>query len=211
MRRLTSALPAINYRLVAEDILYIFTHADVDAVIVDREYASHLNSFRRERPLVEVIEDVDSDIPGPFDDIVQTGWDFDMKNGNKGWDGLDVHPESEHDLIALAYTSGTTAKPKGVEFLHRGAYLASLAHVSEYGLTSPKDTCRFLWTLPMFHAMGLLPILLSSSTQPKKNPLFLPNNLLRRQLLTIFLYRTRVVLRLGGHRRQRNTYLPPQD
>jgi acyl-CoA synthetase (AMP-forming)/AMP-acid ligase II len=149
---------AINYRLTSQDVLYIFMHSEVDAIIVDEEYIDLLDAFRKKNPHAAVIVDSDGDVPGPFDEVVRIGWEFDSQNGSKGWDGLDVQPESEHNLIALAYTSGTTARPKGVEFLHRGAYLASLANASEYGLAGPKDTCRFLWTLPMFHAMGLLSV-----------------------------------------------------
>lgn len=57
-------------------------------------------------------------------------------------------------MIALAYTSGTTAKPKGVEYTHRGGYLAALGNVIESGLNYHTGRCRYLWTLPMFHAMG---------------------------------------------------------
>lgn len=59
--------------------------------------------------------------------------------------------------MALAYTSGTTARPKGVEFTHRGAYLASLANIVESGLNvwnANAERCHYLWTLPMFHACG---------------------------------------------------------
>ncbi|KAK5201632.1 hypothetical protein LTR16_001994 [Cryomyces antarcticus] len=48
--------------------------------------------------------------------------------------GLVTQVANEEDVMALAYTSGTTARPKGVEFTHRGAYLAALANVIESGL-----------------------------------------------------------------------------
>jgi fatty-acyl-CoA synthase len=59
--------------------------------------------------------------------------------------------DSEDDLIALDYTSGTTGAPKGVMYDHRGAYLNALAMVIENRLT-PDST--YLWTLPMFHCNG---------------------------------------------------------
>lgn len=62
--------------------------------------------------------------------------------------------DQEQSTIALAYTSGTTAKPKGVEYTHRGCYLATLANVIESQLNHPSGRCKYLWTLPMFHAMG---------------------------------------------------------
>jgi len=57
----------------------------------------------------------------------------------------------ERGLLALNYTSGTTGRPKGVMYHHRGAYLQSLAMVSHFQLDG--DT-RYLWTLPMFHCNG---------------------------------------------------------
>ncbi|CZR68246.1 related to AMP-binding domain protein [Phialocephala subalpina] len=157
--RCLRCLIAINYRLNSDDTSYIFTHAEVDGIIADAEFVGLLNSFLKENPHVDVISDTDGvgsqDQPnGPFDEAVLEGLRLDNLNGNKGWDGLEVQPESEHDIIAFAYTSGTTAKPKAVEFLHRGAYLASLANTVEYGFGYSRGSCRYLWTLPMFHAMG---------------------------------------------------------
>ncbi|WP_338017204.1 AMP-binding protein [Kocuria marina] len=57
----------------------------------------------------------------------------------------------ENAPITLNYTSGTTGRPKGVLYAHRGAYLNSLGEVFHNGFTG--DT-RYLWTLPMFHCNG---------------------------------------------------------
>ena len=53
--------------------------------------------------------------------------------------------------ISLNYTSGTTGKPKGVVYTHRGAYLNSLGEVIHQGF---RDGSSYLWTLPMFHCNG---------------------------------------------------------
>lgn len=73
------------------------------------------------------------ELSGDFDRIISEGLDYDKKYRG-GWEGLHIEAESEDDVFALAYTSGTTAKPKGVEYTHRGAYLAALANVIESGL-----------------------------------------------------------------------------
>lgn len=57
-------------------------------------------------------------------------------------------------MIAIPFTSGTTSKPKGVIYTHRGVYLATVANVVESGLNLPSGRCKYLWTLPMFHAVG---------------------------------------------------------
>lgn len=91
---------------------------------------------------------------GPFDHAVLEGLKYDLETGAHGWEGLESQAADEESILALAYTSGTTAKPKGVEFTHRGSYLASLANVIESGLNFDHGRAKYLWTLPMFHAMG---------------------------------------------------------
>ena len=150
---------AINYRLKKEDIEYIFEHADVDSIIVDAEFEHLLQGFRERFPRVPFIVDTDTDTDsGPYDQAVQEGLQYDEEHlGGRGWEGLETEVADEESLIALSYTSGTTAKPKGVEFTHRSAYLAALANVIESNLNthiSTAERCHYLWTLPMFHAMG---------------------------------------------------------
>ena len=64
---------------------------------------------------------------------------------------LRIDVDDELALLALNYTSGTTGRPKGVMYNHRGAYLQSLAMMGQSGL-GPGSV--FLWTLPMFHCNG---------------------------------------------------------
>lgn len=150
---------AANYRLKQDDISYIFQHSGVEAIIVDAEFLPLLNGYRKVKPGVPLIVDLDTDetvgeLSGPFDEAVLEGLKFDKENGGKGWSGLETQVPDEESVIALAYTSGTTARPKGVECTHRGAYLAALANVIESGLNFNTGRCRYLWTLPMFHATG---------------------------------------------------------
>ena len=60
-------------------------------------------------------------------------------------------PVDERSILSINYTSGTTGRPKGVMYHHRGAYLQALAMVGHTGL-SPSSV--HLWTLPMFHCNG---------------------------------------------------------
>ena len=54
-------------------------------------------------------------------------------------------------MISINYTSGTTGRPKGVMYTHRGAYLNALGELLETRMTSDSV---YLWTLPMFHCNG---------------------------------------------------------
>ncbi len=96
----------------------------------------------------------EGELSGPFDEAVLAGLKHDIETGARGWDGLETQVANEEQVIALAYTSGTTAKPKGVEYTHRGVYLAAVGNIIESGLNYHTGRCRYLWTLPMFHAMG---------------------------------------------------------
>jgi fatty-acyl-CoA synthase len=58
---------------------------------------------------------------------------------------------AETDLLTINYTSGTTARPKGVMITHRNAYMNVVGTLIHMPMT-PAD--RYLWTLPMFHANG---------------------------------------------------------
>ncbi len=60
-------------------------------------------------------------------------------------------PEDELALLSINYTSGTTGRPKGVMYTHRGAYLHALGVVVESRL---QTRSVYLWTLPMFHCNG---------------------------------------------------------
>lgn len=62
-----------------------------------------------------------------------------------------TQPADELATCALCYTSGTTGRPKGVEYSFRGAYLSALGNVIESGLTGDSV---YLWVLPMFHCCG---------------------------------------------------------
>ena len=57
----------------------------------------------------------------------------------------------EEETISINYTSGTTGRPKGVMYTHRGGYLNALGEVIETGMSYDST---YLWTLPMFHCNG---------------------------------------------------------
>jgi fatty-acyl-CoA synthase len=59
--------------------------------------------------------------------------------------------EHEEETISINYTSGTTGRPKGVQYTYRGAYLNALGEVIHAGMSADSV---YLWTLPMFHCNG---------------------------------------------------------
>jgi long-subunit acyl-CoA synthetase (AMP-forming) len=119
-----------NYQLNTDEIDHVFDHSEVDAIIVDWEFVGKLARFRENHPKVKIIVDEDNEESGQFHDAVKEGLQYDEKE-RRGWDGLKAQPDDEDSLIAVAHTSGTTAKPKGAEYTHRGAYLATIGNIIE--------------------------------------------------------------------------------
>lgn len=143
-----------NYRLKEEDIGYIFEFAECDCILVDDEFKDLLGDFHKKTGgKVKTVVDTDTDQDtGPYDRAVLEGLEYDSQHGNKGWDDLHAHSDDEDAVLAIPFTSGTTSRPKGVMYTHRGAYLAAMGNIIESNLAAGQ--CRYLWTLPMFHAIG---------------------------------------------------------
>jgi fatty-acyl-CoA synthase len=139
-------LVPLNYRLAASDHAYILNHARVKAVLVDREYTRVVDAIRPELRSVDHFIAAQEKGPAP------EGW--------TGWESLldaafDAPPPptelGENDLVSLNYTSGTTARPKGVMLTHRNCYVNAYNMIAHLGIRH--DDVE-LWTLPMFHCNG---------------------------------------------------------
>jgi fatty-acyl-CoA synthase len=132
----------INYRLTADDFAYILNHSGARVVCVHGDYLEMVDSIRGQLPDIEQFVALEG---------ARDGWlDYEATLAAAPVDF--VRPAiDERDLISINYTSGTTARPKGVMITHRNAYLNAVGTLAHHAL-SPKD--RYLWTLPMFHANG---------------------------------------------------------
>jgi long-subunit acyl-CoA synthetase (AMP-forming) len=84
--------------------------SEVDLVIVDREFLHLLDGF--DLRVRRIVDDDSDGLSGEFDAAIRQGLEWDAQHGSRGWEGLHTEAEDEEDVIALAYTSGTTAKPK---------------------------------------------------------------------------------------------------
>jgi fatty-acyl-CoA synthase len=133
-----SPLVALNTRLSASEIVYQLSHSESAVLIYDPTYA-------------EVAEQVRARMSHPPTMVVagdeESGYEQMLSAGPP----LRRTPTDELGLLSINYTSGTTGKPKGVMYSHRGAYLQALAMVAHTGLSA---SAVHLWTLPMFHCNG---------------------------------------------------------
>jgi len=141
--QLGAVLVPINYRLTADDFAYIITHSGCRVVCAHADYLELVDSIRDRLPGVEHYVALEG---------TRAGW-LDYEQLVAASDGVFARPEiTELDLLTINYTSGTTARPKGVMITHRNAYMnavGTLLHVPMAAVTE-----RYLWTLPMFHANG---------------------------------------------------------
>ncbi|EGD57027.1 AMP-binding protein [Gordonia neofelifaecis] len=139
-------LVAINTRLAPAEVQYICDHSGARLLFGDGALLDPLGDLEF-ATVGEVVETPpqDGDYLGGdrirYDEVMARGSDDALS-----WDVAD-----EDAVISINYTSGTTGKPKGVMYTHRGAYLASLGNAMTQGFGI--DT-RYLWTLPMFHCNG---------------------------------------------------------
>jgi fatty-acyl-CoA synthase len=139
-------LVPLNYRLVPEDHEYIVNHSGVKAVLVDYEYTGIVDEIRDRLPMVEHWI-VAADVPGDY-----SGWtDWNSLVAEASADTPARPERDENDLVSINYTSGTTARPKGVMLTHRNVYINAYNLIAHLRIAHEDVE---LWTLPMFHCNG---------------------------------------------------------
>ena len=143
----------INTRLDAETIAYILDHSDAKILITDTQFSptikKALSIYGKKIPIIDIhdhqaiFKDEEGEKIGDwtYEEFLKTGED------NFNWS----LPKDEWQAISLSYTSGTTGKPKGVVYHHRGSYLMSTGSVTAWNMT---NKLTYLATVPMFHCNG---------------------------------------------------------
>ncbi|EPX79516.1 AMP-binding protein [Salipiger mucosus] len=145
-----AVLNTINTRLDVDTIAYILDHGEAKVVLCDPQFIGHL---------AEAIEIMEIDAPKvievadphggalaygdytDYEDFLATG------DPDFAW----IMPEDEWESLALNYTSGTTGRPKGVVYHHRGAYLNAMGQVLSWRMVLHPV---YLTIVPLFHCNG---------------------------------------------------------
>ncbi|KAK4855395.1 hypothetical protein QYF36_006863 [Acer negundo] len=156
-----AVLNCVNIRLNAPAIAFLLGHSLAAVVMVDQEFFSlaeealkileEKNKGKYKPPILIVIGDESRD-PKELKYALGRGaieYEKFLQPGDPEFSWKP--PQDEWQSIALGYTSGTTASPKGVVLAHRGAYLMSLSGALIWGMN---EGAVYLWTLPMFHCNG---------------------------------------------------------
>jgi len=143
----------INTRLDAETIAYILEHSDAKLLIADTQFSptikKALSIYRKKIPIIDIHDEQAIFKDGEGEKIGEWTYEEFLEKGedNFKW----YLPEDEWQAISLSYTSGTTGKPKGVVYHHRGSYLMSTGSVTAWNMP---NKLTFLYTVPMFHCNG---------------------------------------------------------
>src|SRR6266567_2200036 len=137
-----AVLVPLNYRLTADDFVYLINHSGSCMVCADRDYLRTIDSIRSQLPCVRHFVA----LTGEGEDWLDCEAMIDANPGE--FTRPEIH---ETDLLTINYTSGTTSRPKGVMITHRNAWMNSIGTLLHAPMTCAD---RYLWTLPMFHANG---------------------------------------------------------
>ena len=144
-------LNTINVRLDASTVAYILNHGEARFLLTDTGFSNTIKQALAEigRDDIIVIDIIDDEAKPEGECLGQTDYEAFIAGGDPEfkWE----MPKDEWDPIALNYTSGTSGKPKGVVYHHRGSYLMSMGTVTDWDL--PRHP-SYLYTVPMFHCNG---------------------------------------------------------
>lgn len=132
----------INYRLIADDFVYLINHSGSKIVCAHSDYLDAVDGIRAQLPNVRHFVALEGSKPGWLD------YEKTLAAATPDFERPTI---GERDLLAINYTSGTTSRPKGVMITHRNAWVNAVGTLVHHHMSCAD---RYLWTLPMFHANG---------------------------------------------------------
>jgi fatty-acyl-CoA synthase len=147
-----AVLNAINTRLEADTIAYILEHADTKVFIVDTELSPTVKETLAKydkKLLIIDIEDPAANLQAGGERLGKYTYEEFLEQGDNNYQWK--RPTDEWQAITLNYTSGTTGRPKGVVYHHRGSYLMSMGSVIAWNMPNHP---RMLSAVPLFHCNG---------------------------------------------------------
>ncbi len=144
-----AVLNALNTRLDAEAIGFMLRHGEARVLITDTEFSATMDKALAGLDPRPLVIDVEDPLSAGGRRLGRLDYEAFIAGGDADFEWRP--PADEWEAISLNYTSGTTGNPKGVVCHHRGAYLAAISNILDWGMP---HHAVYLWTLPMFHCNG---------------------------------------------------------
>ena len=146
-----AVLNTINTRLDADTIAYILEHGEARLLITDSGFSETVSAAldKLEGSGPEVIDIIDTEAGSPGERLGEMDYEALLAKGDPAFDWQ--LPEDEWQALSLNYTSGTSGRPKGVVYHHRGSYLMTMGTIADWQL--PRHPVYF-YAVPLFHCNG---------------------------------------------------------
>ncbi len=145
-----AVLSTINTRLDVATVAYILGHAGAKVVLVDTQF---LDLAEAARDTMEGEGPTLIEVPDTHGGFPATGrhetYEALLDRGDPAYPWH--MPEDEWESLSLNYTSGTTGRPKGVVYHHRGAYLNAMGQIVSWRMVLHPV---YLTIVPLFHCNG---------------------------------------------------------
>ncbi len=145
-----AVLNAINTRLDVDTVAYILNHGGAKVALVDPQFlpvfAEAVEQMDGPAPIIIEVAD---DHAGVHAHGHYTEYEALLASGDPSFAW--IMPQDEWESLALNYTSGTTGRPKGVVYHHRGAYLNAMGQVLSWRMVLNPV---YLTIVPLFHCNG---------------------------------------------------------
>jgi fatty-acyl-CoA synthase len=144
-----AVLNAINVRLDVDTVVYILEHGGAKLVLVDTAFLDLVETACEQLANPPILVEVADAEAGLTASGRHETYDAMLASGDPAFAW--IMPQDEWESLALNYTSGTTGRPKGVVYHHRGAYLMTMGTVISWKLQLYP---RYLTIVPLFHCNG---------------------------------------------------------
>lgn len=149
-----AVLNAVNVRLDADTVGYIFAFGEAKVVITDTQFSETVKealklSGRDDILVIDIVDEEVESLPQGGERLGAMTYEEFLASGDPNFEWR--MPEDEWQAMALNFTSGSTGRPKGVVYHHRGAYLLATGTAMSWPV--PLHPI-YMYIVPMFHCNG---------------------------------------------------------
>lgn len=148
-----AVLNTLNTRLDTDTIAYILDHADTRLLITDAAFGASMKAAlaASENKQITIIDIVDEQAEESANGVRlgQSDYETFLSDADPDYDWQ--MPADEWQAMCLNYTSGTSGRPKGVVYHHRGAYLMAMGTIPVWNMPMHPT---YLYVVPLFHCNG---------------------------------------------------------